>query len=52
MSYCGLQKSKGKASGTTVDVNKQNFDQLSVIGALHAVEKIQKNCLLSEAPKK
>ena len=53
MSYCRLQKSKGRASGTTVDVFKQNVDQLLVIfsTALHAVEKIQKSRLLSEVPR-
>ena len=30
---------------------KQNVDQLLVIGALYAVEKIQKSRLLSEAPR-
>ena len=51
MSYCRLQKSKGRASGTTVEVFKKNVDQLLVRGALHAGEKIQKNRLLSEAPR-
>ena len=48
MSYRGLQKSKGRASGTTVDVLRR----LLVMGALHAVEEIQKNRLLSEVTKR
>ena len=43
MSY---QKSKGRASGTTLDVFKR-----LLVGALHAVEEIQKNRLLSEVTK-
>ena len=42
--------SKDKASVTTVDVFKQNVDHFLVISALHAVEKVQKSRLLSEAP--
>ena len=42
MSYRGLQKSKGRASETTVDV----FKKIISHGALHAVEKIQKTCFL------
>ena len=48
MSYCGFQKSKDMASGTTVDVLKKKLNQLLVLGALHAVEDIQTNRLISQ----
>ena len=50
MSYCGLQKSKGRASGTTVDAFKKKLNQLLAMGALHVVEEIQRTVCSLKKP--